>query len=440
MTRADPFSSCDLGKMAKGGINTIDIMGEMDLANNELVRFIDKIMPFFQLSLQDVKEAIAIFNQKKGGQSSTSGDMIQMCTESIQDCLHYFPTCKDVVCDLMTLLCINKGSAEPLVRLIDVLIAMTITSRGRMKEKSELLYSLFAVAEPEGMLEYEHAGFIYSVACCLKSLGALQHLDLTEEDAAHLAFLARIKTDKQGFHPSLSFSQFFRWVQNSTESNVIFTFVRDINRLLEICVSMTSRVEALSVMLNDITLTSDKGIAIPKLNATLLEYVNRSPYLSFMSSHHLSFLLPAALIGHDDLYLDMAYVHWPPRQRYELTKRLKARLGPHGQPQCCEKSYRTHSRRKVRSAPNLSLPLGSQDRVLPPSIRIDIMDGFHADADYILTFYSSVRRFPPLLVRPPSRPPSQGLVSLTVYDMCYIKHIYGVCVCWLFGCCCCLLD
>lgn len=389
-------------------------MEGIKLLNNDLVRFVDSILPYFQLSLNHVKEAIALYNTRKSTRANIYGDTIQMCTEPINDCLNYFPACQKEARLLMEALCVDKRSQVPLVRLLDVLILLTIISRGRMKEKSELLYSFFAVAEPEGMLEYEHAGLIFGIATCLKRIGALKHLDLTEEDAAHLAFLARIRTDGQGFYPSLSFSQFFHWIQNSIESNLIFTFVRQINRLLEICVSMDSRLDALALMLTDITTYSDKGIGLPKLDTFSTVFVERTPQLIFLNVDSVSFLLPRDPIAKADLYVQIDFVHHPPHERYELAKRLKSRLREFDAQKCCDKTFMTPSRRKVYAPPMCHSALKtSQPGATSLSMRIEIAGDLQPETEYIFTFYSRTVRFPPLLIKmpAPARHSSQGLVG-----------------------------
>jgi hypothetical protein len=390
-------------------------MENKKLADNDLVRFLDSILPYFQLSLNNVKEAITIYNLKKSTRANMYGDTIQMCTEPLNDCLYYFPACKEEVGQLMGALCIDKRSPVPLVRLLDVLILLTIISRGRMKEKSELLFSFFAVAEPEGMLEYEHAGLIFSVANCLKRIGAMKHLDMTEEDAAHLAFLARIRSDGQGFYPSLSFSEFFHWIQNSTESNLIFTFIRQINRLLEICVSMDSRIDALASMLTDITTFSDKGIGLPKLDNSSAVFVERTPQLIFLSADSASFLLPREPTAKSDLFVQIDYVHHPPHQRYELAKRLRSKHRDLDPQKCCDKTYMTPSRRKVYSPPlGRSFANSRSDAAVAPcvSMRVDVVGDLQPETEYRFTFYSSFVRFPPLLVKmPPAKHTAGGSVS-----------------------------
>jgi hypothetical protein len=287
---------------------------------------------------------------------------------------------------------------------MDVLIVLTILTRGKLKEKCQILYNFFALSEPEGMLESEHAQMMSRVAQCLKKIGALKRMEVTEDDSSYFAFLARIKDDGKGFHPSLSFQQFFHWIQSSIETSPAFTFVRTINRLLEICLTLDARIDSVTAIISDVVRNTDKEFGVIKPNFPSSARREMHPRVFYISCDTLSLLLPSEGVRGKNLYVQIETIQNVIYPHYQPTKRLQAmRLDQHPQ-LCCERTVRVPIRRRVFESPP---PLGAS---CPkhPSFRVDIESDLLPDTTYIITFYTAESYFPPVSVktRPLSSSPS----------------------------------
>jgi hypothetical protein len=360
----------------------------MSLARNELIKFIDFIIPLTRVPLAVPRGIIEKYKIDQKTRSLLHGDTIDVWEESLSTLPSLLP---DHLCDelapLITALCEKRSMVQPHVpslRLLDLVIVLTILGNGKLRDKAQLLYSLFATSEPEGLLEWEHSRLIQRISSCLKKIGALKGSEISADDANYLAFLARIKEERRGFHLSLSFQEFFHWIQNSPETAPAFLFIRLINRLIRITQTLNQRADSLTSLLSEITADnfSTQTIHILKLSSSHV-FLPLCPVLIHLTDKSAHFILrhrtaehpsPASLRSpNEHYYLQIETVH-PITETERSTERY----------------YVTTTRQEISPVFSKSLS----------TMRLDVLHSLSPDTAYLLTFYtSSGTRFPVISLR-----------------------------------------
>jgi hypothetical protein len=288
---------------------------------------------------------------------------------------------------------------------MDVLIILTLLTKGKLQDKARLLYSFFALAEPEGMLEYEHAGLIQKVGACLKKIDAIRPLDLTADDARYLADLARRNGEEGGYHKSLNFSNFFRWITHSNETSPVFQFIRLVNRLLHITRTLDAKTNAIASMLHDITNPPDASIGVPKFSKNSLLLQDHIPQIVFCSNRGVSFLLPSSKAYYTDVYVHIEKTQTAPYPLYEITSKDLAKRNTAAEvEQCCTKAYHIVTRQHIYSPKFPHASCVHQNQIDVPSFQVTVPN-LTPGTDYFLTLYSPDVRFPPVKVRTPDVAP-----------------------------------
>ena len=81
------------------------------------------------------------------------------------------------------------------VLLLDMLTFLIIVFRGSLESKTEYLFKWYNVNGTGLMTEVEHISFILRVGKIMTKVKILSTIDLTEDDARHIAFTSRIKQE-----------------------------------------------------------------------------------------------------------------------------------------------------------------------------------------------------------------------------------------------------
>jgi hypothetical protein len=374
------------------------------MGNNELVKFIDFLLPFTRVPIAVVHGIIRNYYQQQQSRSLLHGDTLQVWEEELDAmaAAGYYPSeYHEVFLPLLEKL-VQKSLTHHMrtVKILDLLILLTILCHGKLREKSQLLYSYFAVNEPEGMLEWEHSQLIQRVSTCLKKIGAIKSSEISVDDANHLAFLARIKEDRRGFYPSLSFNEFFHWIQSSAETSPAFIFIRLINQFLRICQTLNQRMDSLVSLLSEITADnySTQTIGVPKLSSSLT-FLPVCPHLILLTDKSAHFILRytsrlmESLQDVEDYFVQIDTIHpLSPHQMPTPAPTPAQHNAEHkSSPSCCERYYATTTRQRV--SPVLSSSNFS-------SVRLDVLHQLSPDTPYLLTFYTaSGFRFPVVSLR-----------------------------------------
>jgi hypothetical protein len=375
------------------------------LKSNSFLKFLDSLLPYFRLELNVVKEALVIFDLQVRSRSQY-GDTLHLAAGTVSEILTYFPTKKEELKPLLIKLSDQPYGAEKrTVQFLDVLIVLTLLTRGSLKQKAQLLYSFFALAEPEGMLEYEHAGLIQKVGNCFKKIDAIRPLDLTVDDARYLADIARRNEEEGGYYRSLNFNNFFHWITHSKETNPAFQFVRLLNRLLHIARTLDAKTNAIASMLYDITNPPDSSLGVPKFSANDLILQDFVPQIVFCSSQRVSLLLPTCKAFYSDVYVQIEKTQVAPFPLFDVTSKDLAKCSAGADStQCCSKVYYIVSRQRVYSP---SFPHDSclyQNQVDIQSFQV-IIPNLNPGTEYFLTLYTPDLRFPPVKLRTPDVAP-----------------------------------
>lgn len=381
------------------------------LKSNTFLSFLDSLLPYLRLELTVVKDALIIYNLKVSARTQY-GDTLHLAAGSVEDILKYFPGKENVLQPLIyKLSSFPFGAKQRTVQFLDVLIILTLLTKGTLRDKAKLLYSFFALAEPEGMLEYEHAGLIQKVGTCLKKIDAIRPLDLSADDARYLADLARRNDEEAegGYHKSLNFSRFFQWITNSPETSPAFQFIRLVNRLLHVARTLDAKTNAVASMLHDITDPPDASIGVPKFSSNNLLLQDYIPQIVFCNSKSVSFLLPSNKAYYTDVYVHIEKTQVAPHPLFEVTsKALKAKNANNTaaaeEEACCTKTYHIVTRQHIY-APAFPHSRGvRQNQVDIPSFQVTVPRLFPS-TEYFLTLYTAELRFPPVHIRTPDVTP-----------------------------------
>lgn len=348
------------------------------LIHNELVQFIDFILPFTQIPLDVVHEMIEHYHHEKRIQSLLHGDHLQVWEVPLHQISAYYPPQYEETLAPLTKQLAEKSPSDSnvkLIKLLDLLILLTILCRGKLRDKAQLLFSYYAVHEPEGMLEWEHSQFIQRVSSCLKKIGAIKGSEISVHDANYLAFLARVKEGGRGFHLSLTFNDFFHWIQNSSETSPAFVFIRLINHFLRICQTLDSRIDSLSSFIAEVTSDnfSTQTMQVPKLSSSY-KFAPACPYLLFLTDKSVHFILQppeCSDVSSETYYVRIDTIHPFSQSSFVISNHERT-------PACCEKYY-------IKSAFQKLTPIVSYQS----TIRLDIDRCLLPDTHYHFTFYTS---------------------------------------------------
>lgn len=376
------------------------------LKSNTFLSFFDFLLPYLRLELTVVKDALLIYDLKVSARTQY-GDTLHLAAGTVEEIIKYFPGKEGVLQPLVhKLSAFPFGAKQRTVQFLDVLIVLTLLTKGALHEKARLLYSFFALAEPEGMLEYEHAGLIQKVGTCLKKIDAIRPLDLSADDARYLADLAR-RNEEGGYHKSLNFNNFFHWITTSPETSPAFQFIRLVNRLLQVARTLDAKSNAISSMLNDITNPPDASIGVPKFSSNNLLLQDYIPQIVFCNSKSISFLLPSSKAYYTDVFVQIEKTQVAPQPLFEAAnnKAHAQRNTPAAEVEsCCTKTYHIVTRQHIYAPKFPHARCVRQNQVDIPSFQVTV-SRLVPGTEYFLTLYTSDLRFPPVHIRTPDAAP-----------------------------------
>ena len=399
------MSSSSINLSLNGSITTCTTTTPEYLKNNTFLKFLDFLLPILRLELNIVKDALIIFDLKVQSRKQY-GDTLHLASGTIDEMLKFFPNKEDAMKPLLSKLSsFPFGADKRTVQFLDVLIILTLLTRGPLREKAKLLYSYFALAEPEGMLEYEHAGLINKVGSCLRKINAIRPMDISADDARYLADLARRNEEDGTYHRSLNFSNFYHWITNSSETSPAYQFIRLFNRLLHITRSLDAKADAIASIVHDVTCKPDKTIGVPKFNRSNLIIQEHIPRIIFCTCHSVSFVLPTAEAFLSNVYAFVEKVQIAPNPLYEYTHKGTTKKNEAAATnECCVKTYRVPSHQKVYTPAFPHERCSKRNRVYCPSFQVTVSN-LIPSTEYYITLYTWQIRFPSIRVTTPNMPP-----------------------------------
>jgi hypothetical protein len=246
------------------------------LAYRKLIEYFDVLRPVLLLDLAVCRVAYDKFLGLTGVVDLDEFD------GTIEEILDYFPEYGQQVTPLIRILSQEKIMLGTRVFLLDVLTSLAILVRGDVKEKAQLLFKWYNFSRTNMLSELEHTLLIVRGASCLHRLKLIGLIEITKEDAKHIALSARTVVPKDGsritFIPGLHLSEFTTWLESGKIGTSIMTAFRILERLSDTLVTLQRKATALYNIVQEKVDHASKQIHIP--SAELLRTVeNKSPIL-----------------------------------------------------------------------------------------------------------------------------------------------------------------
>lgn len=228
------------------------------------LKSLDIYRPVFCLTLKTIDEALYIFKRLSGPSEIPLHKFVT--TEA--NVRIYFPNCLDAVEILIQCLKEVGQDGKAYIRLLDILIVITTMAFGTLLEKSQYYYRWFHVSGYELMSEIELSLFIVRFSSCVSKMKVIGRLDITEEDAKHEAFRARVNKIDGKLLPGLNFEHFYRWLSERPESIAFTKFRLLFDKLIKLLDFIKDRAVNVLELLESKQSYSEKhsGGAVPMLD------------------------------------------------------------------------------------------------------------------------------------------------------------------------------
>lgn len=394
----------------------------------QLLQHLDIIKPILLLDTSVVR----IANQKfKDHATKSEIDEFEL---SYKDVGAFFPTCLDQLFPIVEMLSFPRKGQKPHVFLLDLLTVLIILIRGDLNEKARYLFDWYNFTATGLLTELEHSIFISRCSSCLHRIKLMGLIEITRDDSRYSALAARVKLDGPNlkFMPGLDFNEFCVWLRTSKESQVIFSFFKTFERLVDTFMALKKRTNAVHDIMEQKRLHGRYDIHVPRLDLLNPTEHDSGVNIVYSSSTHVSLCIDFEM----DKYLEKeVYVKCeclrPTRVPfYDMPKTTYSRVfGNRDLPSlCCHKHYGLVSYQ--RFAIPLQWELG-RCRML----KVDIQN-LTPESKYVLEVYSKAHKYREISVQ--TLPlPEQVSVDHTGYwlthcRMCYkilSRYIHGWVIC-----------
>ncbi len=120
-------------------------------------------------------------------------DLLTYELSSHQEIDEFFPTQPKGFDMIVQLLSEENTVLGKRISLLDLLTVLVIVLRGSLEEKTKYLFEWYNTNRTGVMTEVEHTVFIMRLSRSLTRIKFLNSIDVTEEDAKHIAFISRLK-------------------------------------------------------------------------------------------------------------------------------------------------------------------------------------------------------------------------------------------------------
>lgn len=376
-----------------------------------LLGYLDFLKP---LLLQDNALVVYALRQYERLQARIRPPDAPLCLESFELSLAnariFFPSTEASVERILQLLSFSRPQVGQMVYLLDVLTVLVIIFRGSLKEKARFLFDWYNVSQTGIMTEVEHAVCIRRTSECFYKIKAIGVIDVTEEDAKHIALEARVRKTASGgqmkFIPGLTYEDFYQWTRDSAESAVLVKFVRVLDRLVDTLVAILNRVDAVGRIIAEKKAYKLMSLHVPKMDM-FPGARDHSSALHIMYRSQTTVTICMSTVGIDCRQSAEAFIECEkrmsvPNPLYAIPEVIQKRtskatttpvLEAQGQsnvppPNCCSREYVLRSRQRF-ALNKYIIQCGG------PFLRVDIS---HLDPDstYVLTVYTPTWKFPPI--------------------------------------------
>ena len=351
------------------------------LAYKKLVEFFDVLRPVLMLDLACVRLAYDKFLSLTGVVDLDEFD------STIEGALEFFPDTVKEVKPIILLLSQSKVLLGQRVYLLDVMTTLCILVRGNLKEKANLLFKWYNFSKTNQLSELEHTLLIIRASECLHRMRLLGLIEISREDAKHIALSARVVLPKDSskitFIPGLSLSEFTAWVETGKQGQTIVKAFRILERLSDTLVALQRKTNALYTIVENKRFHGHGHISIPTKELLKAEQSPQPVHIIFRDEFSASILISTkkykfstnqiAYLRIEELVpMDTPLFEYPPNTKSRV---FEGRVLPAS---CCHKYYTLTS---FASAPIITYGHG-------PVARIDI-GGLSSSSTFIVEPYTN---------------------------------------------------
>jgi hypothetical protein len=343
---------------------------------------------------------------------------------SINDILAFFPIEQRIkLKPLVIMLSFNVPVLGIHVFLLDILSVLVLILQGPLLEKVRYLFTWYNLTGTGLLTEQEHSMLIQRLAKCLNKMKVIGSIDMTIEDANHIALLARTKYDgnKINFIPGLLFEDFYQW--SIKESNIFFTFFRLLDRLVDVMKLLDNRTNAMSQMVLAREKYKQFQISVPKMDMFTLKDHTSKIYIIYRAQTKVSLCLSSKNCKSNEIFILCKKIIPVKQPLYDVPLSIKNRKGQkineikenssfHDLDKCCEKvtTFEFYHRCYL----NRSLIINGS-----PIIKVDICN-LDPNSRYVFNLYSNEWKYKEIEV--------QTLKSASNFALENMKQKVSVCI------------
>ena len=381
--------------------------GELrEVSIRDLLKYLDFLKPLLFLDNALVKYALGQYDLL---QAMLRPPDPPLCLEnfelSIANARIFFPSTEPSIERVLQLLSFQKPIVGQVVYFLDVLTVLVIIFRGSLLEKARYLFDWYNVSKTGVLTEVEHAILIRRTSECFYKIKAIGIIDVTEEDAQHIALEARVRKNQSGqikFIPGLVYEDFCRWTRDSAESAVLVRFVRVLDRLVDTLIAIRNRVGAIGAIVEGKKNHKALCLHVPKLDMFPSCREHQSMlYIIYRSQTTVTVCMSA--VGIDCNQSSEAFVMCEKLSPvsdpfYEIPEAIQKKTsifnndasGQRGDkmPMCCTREYVLRSYQRYPLDKHIIMRGG-------PLLRVNISRLDH-DSEYVFTVYTPTWKFPPI--------------------------------------------
>ena len=335
-----------------------------------VLKYLDFLRPLLLHNNSLVKVALARFDFLQSKTHISSSPPLDLLTYemSLREVYTFFPVKMDSFDKLVAMISVENKILGKRFLLIDILTILVIILRGSLEEKTSYLFKWYNTNGSGIMTEIEHTYLILKVSECLTRLKFLGTIDITEDDAKHIAFKSRAFINKENngnqkisFLPGLTLEDFNNWARIGNEGKVVVKFVQVIDRLADNISVLNARTNSLANIIEEKNRFKSLNPQVPRLK--LLNNLNMSTGPIHVISRGSDFVtLLLSIDCHDtgksseEFYIQYEKLNAVPYPLYPIPSLITENIDKTGSqdhhkalPKCCERLYTLISYQKNSS-------------------------------------------------------------------------------------------
>lgn len=251
----------------------------------QLLKSIDNYLPICKLDMGSVEYAMDVYA------GTPTNELVEIFKFSVRliDLVNYFPSCLE---DINILIDVCK-EIYPLygwkVLLVDIILLLVILVKGTLRSKTDFLFKLFCTTDSGLLSELELSFFLLRICRCFQKMRIMGKVDLTPEDARHVAWKARCNQDSTTMKPGLTDDDFYHWVLTSRENEAVVKFMELTVVLGDHLHLIASRTDALHALMleKEKYISKYSAVGVPPIDLLYPlgthDITRKSPYLPIVT-------------------------------------------------------------------------------------------------------------------------------------------------------------